>query len=62
MIAQAVTSGPAYRRTHPARPRDAWEQQRLDAARQFQRRRSTRAPASASPAPLPPARRGVGYG
>jgi conjugative relaxase-like TrwC/TraI family protein len=62
IIAQAVASGPQYRRTHPARPRDAWEQQRLDAVRQRQRRRSTRAFASESPTPPPPARRGVGYG
>jgi conjugative relaxase-like TrwC/TraI family protein len=61
MIAQAVARGPAYRRTHPARPRDAWEQQRLDAVRRMPRR-STRLPASVSPPPPPPARRGVGYG
>lgn len=59
MIAAAVASGPAYRRVHPPRPRDAWEQQRLDAVRQRQRRRSSRA--SAPPTPPPP-QHGVGYG
>jgi conjugative relaxase-like TrwC/TraI family protein len=60
MIAQAVT-GPPYRRTHPARPRDGWEQQRLNAARQRQRRQATLAPeAYASPAPPPPARAAYG--
>jgi conjugative relaxase-like TrwC/TraI family protein len=58
MIAQAVASGPAYRRIHPARPRDAWEQQRLDAVRRMPRRRSAIMPAS--PTPPPPQQRRYG--
>jgi conjugative relaxase-like TrwC/TraI family protein len=61
MITAAVATGPQYHRTHPARPRDAWETQRLDAVRRLPRR-SARIPASGSPAPTPPAQRGYGYG
>lgn len=57
-IAQAVARGPAYRRIHPPRPRTAWEQQRLDAARRMPRRRSAAMPAAPAPPPLAPRRYG----
>lgn len=60
VIAQAVARGPAYRRTHPVRPRDAWEQQRLDAVRRMPRRRSSPMSTAGAPAPPPPASRRYG--